>query len=223
MYIEHVYVCLVAPLVIAIGLLKGQTRRFVLFFTIGLTACLLSGYVNSFLTSALSMDAVEASYKLVPIVEENIKALPVLLYLILRPTGRDDLSANALGVALGFATLENCFFIVRYGLSGLGLALVRGISTGVMHAICASILAYGLTFLRRQGTIMVLGVFSILCATATFHATYNLLVSASQMPWLQTAGYLMPILAAGALLLANEGSASSPFGKEVHTHENENE
>ena len=207
MYVEYIYVCLVAPLVIAIGLLKGNTRQFVLFFTIGLTTCLLSGYINSYLTSLLSMDAVEASFKLIPIVEECVKALPVLLYLMMRPAGRDDLAANALGVALGFATRENCSFIVQYGMSGLGLALVRGIAPAVKHAICASILAYGLTFLRKQGTIMVLGIFSILCATATFHATYNLLVSASSMPWVQIAGYLLPILAAGGLLLVNESAA----------------
>ena len=47
-YIENVYICLIAPLLIAILCFGGRERRNLLFLLGGMTVCLLSSYISTF-------------------------------------------------------------------------------------------------------------------------------------------------------------------------------
>lgn len=203
-YTENIFVCLAAPLVIALFLIKGEARRFIGFFSLGLLACLLSGYVNSFVAAAaaqngyVSMTAAQSMIRLTPVCEELMKALPVFFYAAVFSPKRSRVIAASLAVGLGFATLENVCYITQYGVSDFLFALMRGLSSGVMHATCAAILGYALAFIYGQERMAFTGSFAALCAATTFHASYNLLVSADGL-W-RVAGYALPIITAVALL-----------------------
>jgi len=203
-YTENIFVCLAAPLVIALFLIRGEIRRFIGFFIIGLLSCLLSGYVSSFIVAAAkswyySMTAAESMIRLTPVCEEIMKAMSVFFYVaVLRPK-RTNIITVALAVGLGFATLENSSYILQNGASEFFVALVRGFASGAMHAVCAAILGYGLVLVHNRERIAFTGAFAALCAATTFHGIYNLLVSAEGF-WL-AAGYALPTLAAAAVMM----------------------
>jgi len=200
-FTENIFVCLAAPLLIAVFLLEGEARRFNSFFLLGLTACLLAGYCNGYIEQTAVWSGfghTQFVIQFAPVCEEILKALPVFFYMaVFEPRGRGIVSCS-LAVGLGFATLENVGYIAYYGAGELPFALVRGFSAGIMHAICAAILGYGLAFVYRRKWLALTGSFAAICAAATFHATYNLLVSAAGA-W-RGMGYILPVVAAAVLL-----------------------
>ena len=81
-YIENIYVCLMAPLTITAFCLRGRGRRMILFLLGGMTVCLLSSYISTFLAAARGTDLLTASLEIAPLVEELMKFLPLLFYLL---------------------------------------------------------------------------------------------------------------------------------------------
>lgn len=202
-YVENIFICIAAPLVIALFFLSGNTRRFVVFFVIGLATCLITAYINSFIVLVVaeleyhSMTAAETLVRLTPICEEVIKALPVYFYVAVFATKRSDIVGVAVAVGLGFATLENCGYIVQYGAQDMLFTLIRGFSAGVMHASCAALLGYGLAFVYGNKHFAAAGSFAFLCMAITYHAIYNLLVMAEGAVLI--AGYILPVVTAAII------------------------
>ena len=56
-YMENTYICLAAPLILAILGLKGSYRRGLIFLLSGMTACLLSAYISSYFAELSGADA----------------------------------------------------------------------------------------------------------------------------------------------------------------------
>ena len=46
-YIENIFLCLAIPMILSLFFIKGRSRSYTLFVTIGMGICLLSAYVNS--------------------------------------------------------------------------------------------------------------------------------------------------------------------------------
>ena len=204
-YTESIFVCLAAPLLIAAYLLKGETRRFIGFFLLGLLACLLAGYINSYFVAVvaeneqLPMTTAQAIVRITPICEEVMKALPVFLFVALTVPKREDIVAVAIAVGLGFVTFENCCLLVQHDSPGLLFALVRGFAAGVTHTICAAILGYGLSAVHGHRRLVMPIAFALLCASSTFHAIYNFL-TASQ-GGIRVVGYVLPVIAAVGIII----------------------
>ena len=97
---------------------------------------------------------------------------------------------------MSFATFENICWLTENGAGQLDFLLLRGFGTGAMHVVCGATVAAGLVYAWRSTWLRVAGTAGILCAAVTFHAMYNLLLSAGGV--VQIFGYVMPI--AGALL-----------------------
>ena len=202
-HIENIFLCLTAPLIIVIFLIRGDTRRYVIFFTIGLGICLLSAYINSFLTLAASgldfrsLDAAESVIRLTPVSEEIMKAFPLFVYLSLFKPDRKGVVSTAFAIGLGFATLENCCYLIQYGTSEMGFVLIRGFSTGIMHTVCAAVMGYGLAFALSHKRLIYVFAIGLLSVATTLHALYNLFVAGSG-GW-QVVGYIFPALMAGGI------------------------
>jgi len=189
------------PLVIAAFLLRGGARAFLVFMLVGVGVCLLSAYLNAYFASADLTNELDADVRLVPIVEETLKALPVFFVLSVFAPRRDDIVSAAIAVGLGFALLENVSYLVSArDDSLLVVAVVRGFATGVLHAACGAALGYGLALAAKQRYLTVPIALGLLCITSTCHAIYNLFV-ATGGAW-AVAGYLLPIaLAIGIVAL----------------------
>ena len=176
-YIENTFICLAAPLLLAILCLRRDSRRPLIFLLAGMSVCLLSSYVSTFAAVMSGLDRTAASYELAPLVEEGMKFLPILFYLLVFEPERKNALSGALLVAVGFATFENVCFLTSYGTSNLLRLLIRGFGTGAMHVVCGMVVAVGLFLLWDQAKLRIVGVFALLCFVIRFHAIFNLLVS----------------------------------------------
>jgi RsiW-degrading membrane proteinase PrsW (M82 family) len=193
-YAENILIVLIAPLVIGFFLLKGETKRFIGFFLAGTVICLLSSYINSFLAGISAMPQEEVMIKLTPMVEEVMKALPLLFYVIVFAPDNEHIFKAAIAVALGFATFENCCFVVGAGAENLSFVLTRGFAAGIVHTICGAAFGCGLSLMNTRKHLPGYGIFASLCLCITYHAIYNLVVSANGT-W-QRIGYFMPFITA---------------------------
>ena len=176
-YIENTYICLAAPLLLAILFLKQNVRRYLIFLLAGMTACLLSAYVSAFIAGATGLELDIASHEIAPSVEEVIKFLPVLFYLLVFTPEKKSAISGALLVAVGFATFENVCFLTSYGSSDLLRLLIRGFGTGAMHVVCGMVVAVGLFFLWDRVWLRTIGAFALLCFVIRLHAIFNILVN----------------------------------------------
>ncbi len=198
-YIENIYVCLAAPMLIAIICLRKTHRRVMELILGGMTACLLSSYISTFIASAQHSDIVAASISITPIVEELMKFFPVLFYLIVFEPERDKAVGALLLIAIGFATFENVCYLTQNGAGKLTFLLIRGFGTGTMHIVCGLIIAIGLMYLWDQHWIRAAGLFGLLSLTITYHSIYNMMVS--QQGAVAVAGYLIPMATVAVLLV----------------------
>ena len=189
---ENTFVCLAAPLLLAILCLRGEGRRGLVFLLAGMTACLLSAYVSAFLASVWDTDLTTASHAIAPAVEESMKALPLLFYLLVFEPEKKSAVSGALLVAVGFATFENVCFLTSYGTGELLRLVIRGFGAGAMHVVCGMVVALGLSFLWDQVWLRVVGGFALLCFVITFHAVFNIFVMQTGIVfWI---GSLIPLI-----------------------------
>lgn len=199
-YIENVFFCLAAPMLVAVCCTDGARRRSLVFMLAGMVACLFSSYVSSFLVMVYETDLRAATVEIAPMVEETMKLLPVLFYLIVFEPKRKLAAAEALMVAVGFATLENACYLLLNGADDTLRLLIRGFSTGAMHVACGAITALGLSGSWDRLPLRVAGSLGALCMAFTWHGIYNMLVA--QPGAAAFVGYALPLLTGAATILA---------------------
>ena len=198
-YIENIYICIAAPLIVSILCLRGRRRRSMLFFLGGMTACLAASYISTFLAMLHGADMTMASIEISPMVEEILKLAPVLFYILVLEPEKEEIMGTMLMVSVGFATFENCCYILTAGAGSLPYILVRGLAVGVMHIVSILALSIWLIVAKRLKAFSFPAVVGGLSLAMIFHALYNLLVS---QPGVSTViGYLMPLLTAAAFWL----------------------
>lgn len=118
-YIENIFVCIAAPLLVAAFCMGRKYFRFFLFAFAGMGACLISAYVNTFFAALYGAAAFNATVEIAPVVEEIIKFLPMLFYLLVFEPEPEKTGSAVFTVAAGFATFENiCYLIQRSRGSG---------------------------------------------------------------------------------------------------------
>ena len=81
-YIENIFICMASPLLIAALCMGKRQTKFFLFCLAGMGACLLSAYINTFLAALYGADTFGATAEIAPVVEEVMKLLPLLFYLL---------------------------------------------------------------------------------------------------------------------------------------------
>ncbi|MEG0900238.1 MAG: PrsW family glutamic-type intramembrane protease [Oscillospiraceae bacterium] len=190
-YIENIFICLTAPLLVGTLFAGTRYRRSLLLISAGYAVCLLAAYINSFFARLYGADMVTAAVEIAPVVEEVIKLLPFLFYLLIFEPEQKDVRMAIITIGASFATFENVCYLTENGASHLTYMLIRGFGTGAMHIICGVIVGYGLLYVWKRPWLKLAGTLGLLCAAITYHGIYNLLVSAGGI--IQTIGYCFPI------------------------------
>lgn len=191
-YIENVFFCFAAPLIVAVFCVDKVRRRPLLFILMGMIACLFSSYINSYLAMIYETDTMTAALEISPVVEEIMKLLPVLFFLLVFEPRRKEAANESLLVAVGFATLENACYLIVNGADDALQLLIRGFSTGAMHVACGAITAIGLVGMWERLPLRIAGTLGALCMAITWHSVYNILVSQTGVTAI--IGYILPIL-----------------------------
>lgn len=198
-YIENVFFCLAAPFMVAVICVNRDRRRPLLFILAGMISCLFSSYISSFLAMIYKTDTLTAILEISPVVEEIMKLLPVLFFLLVFEPDKKEAAVESLLVAVGFATLENACYLIVNGADDALQLLIRGFSTGAMHVACGAITAIGLAGTWERLPLRIAGTLGTLCMAITWHGIYNILVSQTGAPAI--IGYALPILTGIATIL----------------------
>ena len=201
-YAENILICIAVPVLFSLLFVKGGTKLFLISFLTGMGMCLLSGYIDGFISYASGMGRNDASIFISPIVEEIMKILPVLLIMFLFVPDDETLFSCAVGIGVGFATFENCCYLLSFGAGSVAFILVRGLAVGVMHIISIIAEAAGLIIVRRFNALSFPGITGALALSMTFHALYNLLVSEPGIT--SYIGYALPIVTAVMIHIASK-------------------
>ena len=185
------FVCIVAPLVLMLALLESKSRRTVGFMIIGMFLCVFVSEINGLLNNILGMDIYYVTTSVTPIVEEVVKAFPILLYAFLFSDDRYELMSLAIAVGIGFAVLESSYILVgSVDNFSLFTAVVRGFGTGLMHGICTATVGAGMSYVHKKKKLFYTGTFALLVTAIIYHAIYNALVQSAY----SYIGYFMPIV-----------------------------
>ena len=198
-YAENILLCILIPLLVSLLFITGKSRYFITSFSIGMIICLISAYISGFVEIVTDIHEYNAAVYISPIVEELMKMLPVLFCIfVLRMEGKDLLLVAA-GIGSGFATFENCCYLLTEGSEVFSYVMVRGLAVGIMHIVCMMVLTLSLIIARRYKALSFSSILGSLSLSMTYHGLYNLLVS---QPGLSSyIGYALPIVTIAYLYL----------------------
>lgn len=191
-YIENVFVCIAAPLLIAFLCMGKRYFRYFLFCLAGMGVCLLSAYINTFFTMYYETDVFHATVEIAPVIEETIKLLPLLFYLFVFEPDPREINIAVLMIATGFATFENICYLIQNGASNFMFIFFRGFGTGAMHIINGAIVGYGMVYVWQRTWLKLAGTCGLLGIAIAFHGIYNLLVAYGRE--VQFIAYALPVL-----------------------------
>ena len=212
-YIENVFVCIMSPLLIAAICMGRRHFRFFLFCFAGMGTCLLSAYINTFFAALYQADALKATAEIAPVVEELMKLLPLLFYLLVFEPEAGKIKTAAVTVAVSFATFENICYLIQNGAERFSFIFFRGFGTGAMHVVCGAVIGYGLGYAWQRAWLKIAGTCGLLGAAITFHAIYNLLLAYGGAA--QYIAYMLPVLTlAGGIAAGRRSRISGGAGIE---------
>ncbi len=206
MYIENIFVLIAAPLLACLFCVRGHPRAIVTSLLVGMVVCLLSAYVSSFIAQATCLDSVQAAVQVAPMVEETLKLLPLLFFLLAAEPKVENVGLAFVFVAVGFATMESAFYLADAGLTDPATLALRGLSTAMMHLVCGVVMGYGLTRAWEHPWMRAAGTFGLLCLVMCYHGLFNLLVAAGDLAGI--AAIVMPVASLAVIILVQRRSSS---------------
>ncbi len=196
-YAENILLCIAIPLVISLLFVRGDVRRYTAAFLFGMGVCLIAAYISGFLNLVSGMGENDTSVFLSPIVEELMKLMPLLFFIVLFTPEEHTLTMLAVAIGAGFATFENCCYILTSGAESFTFIMIRGLAVGVMHIVSILALAVWFIIAKHLQVFSFSSIIGGLSLSMVFHALYNLLVSEPGVS--RNIGYLLPLLAAAGL------------------------
>ena len=186
------FICVLAPLLLTLPLMKGASRRVMLYLIIGICVSLFISEINGRILIASDNQMLLVTTTFTPVTEEIVKALPVLLYAFLFSDDREKLLPLAFATGIGFALFENTVILVQ-SIDNVSIvwAIIRGFSTALMHGICTAAVGYGMSFVRKKKKLFVSGTFALLALAIIYHGLFNMLVQSEN---LQYVGFVLPAI-----------------------------
>ena len=171
----------VIPLIFMIVILKDKKSKWLLaYFAWGVIASMLAFAVNTMLAMELGSHGEHIRTVVAPIVEEVLKCLPVLLFLVkkIHPSIDKTIVYCAMSCGIGFSVLESIYYVnsIIIGSDAFVIVLLRTITTALMHGMTVAVLGAGLYLTRDKKHIFLPLIFGLCSLAATIHAIYNLLL-----------------------------------------------
>ncbi len=176
------FICLVLPMLMMSVVFKGESRTLIIYMVLGIFACLVAGSIDGTILSSTSLTYYYMTINITPIVEEILKALPIMyLAFIFKPT-KQHLLECSIAVGIGFAMLENAYIFADSAASiTLDWAIIRGLGAGMMHSICTLAVGYGISLFGIHKKWYATGTVALLATAMIYHAFYNLLIQSDYM------------------------------------------
>ena len=183
------FVSVFVPILLMANLIEKKARLPIVFVLAGIFISLFAAELNGVLRQMLPLSNYELTIIVTPMTEEVLKALPVLFYALVISDKQERLFTASMATGIGFAVLENAYYLLTSRHWNVLDAVARAFGTGLMHGMCTLLVGVGITFVKKKRKIFWVGTFALLSTAITYHGIYNMLVQSQY----EIIGYLLPI------------------------------
>ena len=183
------FVSIFFPILLMTILVEKKARLPVMFLLIGIFVSVFASEVNGFLSQILPMNMYSITTIVTPVSEEILKALPILYYAVVVSDKREQLFTASMATGIGFAILENAFYLLNYPNFSMLSAIIRAFGAGLMHGMCTLLVGAGISFVKKKRKMFAVGTFGLLSTAIVYHGIYNILIQSEY----STIGALLPI------------------------------
>ena len=95
----------------------------------------------------------------------------------------------AMATGIGFALLENAFYLLSDPNFSMLSAVIRAFGAGLMHGMCTLLVGAGISFVKKKRKLFAVGTFGLLSTAIVYHGIYNILIQSEY----SIIGALLPI------------------------------
>ena len=183
------FVSVFVPILLMANLIEKKARLPIVFVLAGIFISVFAAELNGVLRQMLPLNNYELTIIVTPMTEEVLKALPVLFYALVISDKQERLFTASMATGIGFAVLENAYYLLTSHHWNVLDAVARAFGTGLMHGMCTLLVGVGITFVKKKRKIFWVGTFALLSTAITYHGIYNMLVQSQY----EMIGYLLPI------------------------------
>ena len=183
------FVSIFIPIMLMAVIVEKKARLPIIFVLLGIFISVFVSEVNGVLVQTLEMDVYGITTIVTPVTEEILKALPILYYAIVISDKRENLFTASMATGIGFAILENAFYLLSYPNFSMLSAIIRAFGAGLMHGMCTLLVGVGISFVKKQRKLFVVGTFGLLSTAIVYHGIYNILIQSKY----SVVGALLPI------------------------------
>lgn len=183
------FISIFIPIMLMANLIEKKARLPLVFVLVGIFISLFAAEVNSSLRALLPLSRYELTIIVTPMTEEVLKALPVLFYALVISDKAETLFTASMAVGIGFAVLENIYYLFHVETWNILDAMLRAFGAGLMHGMCTLLVGAGITFVKKKRKLFWVGTFALLSTAIIYHGIYNMLVQSHY----ELIGHLLPI------------------------------
>ena len=135
------------------------------------------------------MDKYSITSIVTPITEELLKMLPILFYAAVISDKKEKLFTAAMATGIGFAIIENAFYLLNHPNFVILSAIVRAFGAGLMHGMCTLLVGVGISFVKKKSNLFIVGTFGLLSTAIVYHGICNIFIQSEYI----LIGALLPI------------------------------
>jgi RsiW-degrading membrane proteinase PrsW (M82 family) len=183
------FVSVFVPILLMACLIEKKARQPIIFVLIGIFASVFAAEVNGLLRGLLPMSAYEITIIVTPISGEILKAVPILVFATVLGARKEALFTASMAVGIGFAVLENAYYLLNDASFSMIDAIIRAFGAGLMHGMCTLLVGVGISFVKTKKKVFVVGTFALLSTAIPYHGIYNMLVQSDYT----VIGVLLPV------------------------------
>ncbi len=190
--IVKIVICIVIPIILLCLVMEKKTRRVAMATVLGCFMCLAAYYFDPLVQKTFGFSEYYLITSAAPFVEESLKFIPILLFSLFISKEKKELLPVAFAVGVGFAIVENSFMLAQYAESSTVIwMIVRGVGTGLMHAMSTLIVGYGVFLASKDKRIYLTATLAALFLAMMYHGAYNAII---QIPGIKYIGILLPVI-----------------------------
>ena len=183
------FVSIFVPILLMTLLVEKKARLPVAFMLIGIFVSVFAAEIDGWLLRVLPMDKHSMTVIVNPVTEELLKALPILYYALVISDNREKLLTASMATGIGFAILENAFYLLNSPDFSMLHAMIRAFGAGLMHGMCTLLVGVGISFVKKKSKLFAVGTFGLLSTAIVYHGIYNILIQSEY----SIVGALLPI------------------------------
>ncbi len=170
------FISISIPIMLMALLVEKKARLPVIFILVGIFASVFASEVNGMLEGMLEMDKYRMTVIVTPVTEELFKMLPILYYAVVISDKKENLFTASMATGIGFAILENAFYLINSSNFTMLSAVIRAFGAGLMHGMCTLLVGVGISFVKKKRKLFAVGTFGLLSTAIVYHGIYNILI-----------------------------------------------